>query len=178
MSDFIKLCNRPRSKNPQHPCDILAESDSHYSQDSSFNTPKKWVELFSRYNSDAIYNNQWTQQQEQTVLLRIHGYARCNVVLKEVLLLSYNVPLHKDISIIAGFSEKGAISARGDLNTPDSTHEVESMGFRDHAELDYKARLVNHESCGESLWTTASVELYLRRSRMGDGNGGARIRGC
>lgn len=33
---------------------------------------------------------------------------------------------------------QGGISARGDLNTPNGTYEVESMGFRDHAGLDYK----------------------------------------
>ena len=33
---------------------------------------------------------------------------------------------------------QGGISARGDLNAVNGTYEVESMGFRDHAGLDYK----------------------------------------
>ncbi|KAK6040329.1 hypothetical protein COOONC_22163, partial [Cooperia oncophora] len=36
------------------------------------------------------------------------------------------------------YTAEGGISARGDLNTPGGTYEVESMGFRDHAGLDYK----------------------------------------
>ncbi|CAD6188332.1 unnamed protein product [Caenorhabditis auriculariae] len=36
------------------------------------------------------------------------------------------------------YTGEGGISARGDLNTPNGTYEVESMGFRDHAGLDYK----------------------------------------
>ncbi|CAI2347425.1 unnamed protein product [Caenorhabditis sp. 36 PRJEB53466] len=36
------------------------------------------------------------------------------------------------------YTGEGGISARGDLNTPGGTYEVESMGFRDHAGLDFK----------------------------------------
>ncbi|KAK6015170.1 hypothetical protein OSTOST_19408, partial [Ostertagia ostertagi] len=43
-----------------------------------------------------------------------------------------------DQNIIQESSIQGGISARGDLNTPGGTYEVESMGFRDHAGLDYK----------------------------------------
>ncbi|KAK5980209.1 hypothetical protein GCK32_009136, partial [Trichostrongylus colubriformis] len=42
--------------------------------------------------------------------------------------------------IRSDFHSAGGISARGDLNTPGGTYEVESMGFRDHAGLDYKKR--------------------------------------
>ncbi|KAE9413268.1 hypothetical protein Angca_004629 [Angiostrongylus cantonensis] len=36
------------------------------------------------------------------------------------------------------YTAEGGISARGDLNVPNGTYEVESMGFRDHAGLDFK----------------------------------------
>ncbi|VDO55586.1 unnamed protein product [Haemonchus placei] len=36
------------------------------------------------------------------------------------------------------YTAEGGISARGDLNLPNGTYEVDSMGFRDHAGLDYK----------------------------------------
>ncbi|EYC17341.1 hypothetical protein Y032_0031g2412 [Ancylostoma ceylanicum] len=176
-------------------------------------TPKKWVELFSRYNS-GTYNNQWTVVDYKLfkpgkeipgkdmlwILEQTPGSIRMEDVTwflkKYSYWPSYNVPFIKDITMIAGFSEKarqfdwykwgasprarifdrdhnkvvdidtltklmryndytheefarcnctplpytaeGGISARGDLNTPNGTYEVESMGFRDHAGLDYK----------------------------------------
>uniref|UniRef100_A0A7I4YEA6 Phospholipase B-like n=1 Tax=Haemonchus contortus TaxID=6289 RepID=A0A7I4YEA6_HAECO len=36
------------------------------------------------------------------------------------------------------YTAEGGISARGDLNLPNGTYEVDTMGFRDHAGLDYK----------------------------------------
>ncbi|EPB79864.1 lysophospholipase [Ancylostoma ceylanicum] len=178
-----------------------------------FPTPKKWVELFSRYNS-GTYNNQWTVVDYKLfkpgkeipgkdmlwILEQTPGSIRMEDVTwflkKYSYWPSYNVPFIKDITMIAGFSEKarqfdwykwgasprarifdrdhnkvvdidtltklmryndytheefarcnctplpytaeGGISARGDLNTPNGTYEVESMGFRDHAGLDYK----------------------------------------
>ncbi|KAJ1366547.1 hypothetical protein KIN20_027228 [Parelaphostrongylus tenuis] len=36
------------------------------------------------------------------------------------------------------YTAEGGISARGDLNLPNGTYEVESMGFRDHSGLDFK----------------------------------------
>ncbi|KAK6744762.1 hypothetical protein RB195_011466 [Necator americanus] len=36
------------------------------------------------------------------------------------------------------YTAEGGISPRGDLNIPNGNYEVEDMGFRDHAALDYK----------------------------------------
>ncbi|PAV86669.1 hypothetical protein WR25_22755 [Diploscapter pachys] len=57
-------------------------------------------------------------------------------------LMRYNDPYHEEFAQCKckpdNYTFEGGISARGDLGNPNGTYEVESMGFRNHAGLDYK----------------------------------------